>query len=201
MSHASLLTRRLEHHDPAGVAHAARVTNLALELAEALGASRRIVAMLSIAGPLHDIGKLEVDRAILAKPDRLEPEEIEEIRKHPVAGVRMLQGIRSLHGALGTVLHHHERWDGGGYPYGLGGLDIPEEARILTVADAYDAMTSNRPYSAALTHVDAVAEVERCSGTQFDPVIAEAFLGLDEPAATESTRLRASFASAGSPRR
>jgi putative nucleotidyltransferase with HDIG domain len=199
MSHVALLTRRLERHDPAGVEHAARVTNLSLCLAAVLGCGTRVVETLRAGGPLHDIGKLEVDRSILAKPAALEPEEVAEIRKHPVAGANLLQGIRSLQGALDTVLHHHERWDGGGYPHGLGGLEISEEARILAVADAYDAMTSDRPYRAALTHAEAVAEVERCAGTQFDPLVADAFLNLDPVTrprgTTGSTRPRASSAS------
>jgi HD-GYP domain-containing protein (c-di-GMP phosphodiesterase class II) len=90
----------------------------------------------------------------------------------------MLDGIRSLRAALDCVLHHHERWDGTGYPYGLGGERIPLEARILAVADAYDAMTSVRPYRDPRTHEEALAEVERCSGSQFDPQVARAFLSL-----------------------
>ena len=179
MSHAALLTRRLENHDPAVVDHAERVTRLALRIAETLGAGARVLETLRVAGPLHDVGKLDVDPAILAKPAALDPDEIEEIRKHPVSGVRMLQGIRSLHAALNAVLYHHERWDGSGYPEQLEGHEIPPEARILAVADAYDAMTSDRPYRSALSHAEAVAEVERCAGTQFDPQVASAFLALD----------------------
>jgi HD-GYP domain-containing protein (c-di-GMP phosphodiesterase class II) len=203
MSHVDLLTRRLEDHDPTGVEHAARVTHLALLLAALCGSPRRVVETLRAAGPLHDIGKLEVDPAILAKPTALDPAEVAEIKKHPLAGARLVLGIRSLQGAIEPILHHHERWDGAGYPHGLGGAEIPEEARILAVADAYDAMTSDRPYRDALTHAEAVAEVERCAGTQFDPLIADAFLVLDDsaPAATASTRPRASSVCAGSPRR
>jgi HD-GYP domain-containing protein (c-di-GMP phosphodiesterase class II) len=95
-----------------------------------------------------------------------------------VIGARMIDGIDSLRAALDCVLHHHERWDGTGYPYRLAGHEIPFEARILALADAYDAMTSDRPYRPALTHDEAVAEVERCAGTQFDPQLAEAFVAL-----------------------
>ncbi len=178
MSHAALLTRRLVDHDPDVVDHAARVTDLTLRLATELDAAPQLVRRLAVATPLHDIGKLDVDVAILAKPGPLDAQEVVEIRRHPVAGTCILQGIESLRAALGTVLHHHERWDGGGYPYGLRGAEIPEEARIVAVADAYDAMVSDRPYRARVGHAEAVAEVERCAGTQFDPRIADAFLRL-----------------------
>lgn len=168
----------LEFRDPEIAGHARRVTELAVRLAEALGAGPRRVEAIRRAGPLHDIGKLAVDPAILRKPGALAPDELAVIRTHPVVGERMLKGIRSLRGALGCVLHHHERWDGRGYPYGLGGDAIPFEARILAVADAYDAMTSDRPYRPAMSHDEAVTEVERCAGSQFDPLVAEAFLSL-----------------------
>jgi HD-GYP domain-containing protein (c-di-GMP phosphodiesterase class II) len=127
---------------------------------------------------LHDIGKLEVDRAILDKPGALDPEELEEIRTHPERGARMIRRVRSLRPSLNCVLHHHERWDGSGYPHGLGGDAIPLEARILAVADAYDAMTSQRPYREPRTREEALAEVERCAGSQFDPQIARVFVTL-----------------------
>ena len=127
---------------------------------------------------MHDIGKLHLDPAILAKPGTLEPDELEEIRTHPVIGVRMLEEIRSLRSALDCVMHHHERWDGTGYPHGLEGQKIPLEARILAVADAYDAMTSHRPYREPRTREEALSEVERCAGSQFDPHVARAFVAL-----------------------
>lgn len=178
MGSAMKLTQTLVLRDPEGAGHAARVTELALRIAAALGVSERRIDAIRSGGPLHDIGKLELDCAILDKPGALDPDELEEIRAHPELGARMLQEIRSMRAALGCVLHHHERWDGTGYPYGLGGHEIPLEARILAVADAYDAMTSDRPYRKACSHDEALAEVERCSGTQFDPLIAETFLRL-----------------------
>jgi HD-GYP domain-containing protein (c-di-GMP phosphodiesterase class II) len=162
--------------DQAG--HASRVTSLALELAQALGAGRTRIDAIRTGGPLHDIGKAAVKPSILRKPGPLAPDEVEEIRVHPVAGARMLAGVASVKHALGCILHHHERWDGNGYPHGLAGDEIPYEARIIAVADAYDAMTSDRPYRAAMSRDDARAEIERCSGTQFDPQIAGAFLAL-----------------------
>jgi putative nucleotidyltransferase with HDIG domain len=178
MRTASKLTRTIASHDPGLAGHAARVTALAIRLAHALGAADRRLEALRIGGPLHDIGKLAVDPAILGKPSALDAAELAEIRKHPVTGVQMLAGVEGVRDAIDCVLHHHERWDGHGYPHGLGGNEIPFEARILAVADAYDAMTSDRPYRSALRHDDALAEVRRCSGTQFDPRVAEVFLSL-----------------------
>jgi putative nucleotidyltransferase with HDIG domain len=178
MRTASKLTQTLVLRDPDGHGHALRVTELALRIAAALGAGERRIQAIRAGGPLHDIGKLEVDRAILEKPGALDPDELDEIRAHPELGARMLQGVRSMRAALDCVLHHHERWDGTGYPYGLGGHEIPLEARILAVADAYDAMISDRPYRKARTPEEARAEVERCAGSQFDPQVAVAFLSL-----------------------
>jgi HD-GYP domain-containing protein (c-di-GMP phosphodiesterase class II) len=178
MRSAALLTKALAERDPAEAGHARRVTELALRIAEAVGAGPRRVAAIEQGGPLHDIGKLSVAIEILHKPSALDEEELAQIRQHPEEGKRMLDGIRSLRTAIECVLHHHERWDGAGYPHGLRGEEIPMEARILAVADAYDAMTSDRPYRPALSHEDAMNEVRRCSGTQFDPEVADAFLSL-----------------------
>jgi putative nucleotidyltransferase with HDIG domain len=178
MGTALKLTQTLVLRDPDNAGHAARVTELAVRLAEAVDAGPRRIEAIRAGGPLHDIGKLELDRAILDKPGALDPEELDEIRTHPELGACMLRGIRSLRSSLDCVLHHHERWDGDGYPYGLGGDQIPLEARILAVADAYDAMISTRPYRAPRTREEALAEVKRCAGTQFDPQLARAFLSL-----------------------
>jgi HD-GYP domain-containing protein (c-di-GMP phosphodiesterase class II) len=178
MATALKMTQTLVLRDPEGAGHAQRVTELAVRIATALGVSGRRIDTIKAAGPLHDIGKLEVDPAILEKPGTLDELELDEIRAHPELGARMLQDVRSMRIALDCVLHHHERWDGTGYPYGLGGDAIPLEARILAVADAYDAMTSYRPYRNARSHEQALAEVERCSGSQFDPRVAGVFLSL-----------------------
>lgn len=171
---ATLLTEQLETHDPDSAGHADRVTALALRIADALRTGAGRVDAIRTGGPLHDVGKLAVDPSILRKPGALDPDEVETIRRHPELGVDMLEG--ALRHGLECVLHHHERWDGTGYPHGLAGDEIPIEARIVALADAYDAMTSDRPYRAALSHEEAVAEVSRCAGTQFDPQVAEAFL-------------------------
>jgi HD-GYP domain-containing protein (c-di-GMP phosphodiesterase class II) len=134
--------------------------------------------MLRVGGPLHDIGKLAVSDEVLCKEGRLDPDELAQIQQHPKIGARILLRMAALHEAIPYVLYHHERWDGQGYPSGKAGEEIPLEARVLAVADAFDAMTSDRPYRPALTHGEALAEVERCAGTQFDPEIARVFLEL-----------------------
>jgi len=171
-----MLTRAIEARDAYTRGHSARVTALAEEVARRLGWSAEQLASLRIGGPLHDIGKLAVSDEVLRKEGRLDPEELDQIREHPKAGVRSLLRIAELREAIPYVLYHHERWDGKGYPSGKAGEEIPVEARVLAVADAFDAMTSDRPYRRALTREQALAEVDRCAGTQFDPEIARVFL-------------------------
>jgi len=183
MAESSFLTRMPMPDDRGDAGHAERVTTLALRLAEAVGADPARIEAIRLGAPLHDIGKRGLDPELLRKPGPLAPDELDEIRSHPERGVQMLNGDESLRDALQCVLHHHERWDGDGYPYGLAGEEIPVEARILAVADAYDAMTSNRPYRAAMSHEDAIRELERCAGSQFDPALAEIFLSLARAAA------------------
>jgi len=172
----SMLTRAIEARDPHTQGHSARVTALAEEVARRLGWSEERLATLRIGGPLHDIGKLAVSDEVLCKEGRLDPDELDEIRQHPKIGARILLRMASLREAIPYVLYHHERWDGKGYPSGKAGEEIPVEARVLAVADAFDAMTSDRPYRRALSREEALAEVERCAGTQFDPKIARVFL-------------------------
>ena len=159
-------------------AHSTRVTELALSLVRALDAGEDVEQAIRVGGPLHDVGKLAVSEEILRKRGPLDPDEVIEIRKHPVTGAKMLGGIRSLRVGMDCVLHHHERWDGDGYPYGLAGAAIPIEARIVSIADAFDAMISDRPYRSAMPREAALAEVDRCAGSQFDPKIAAALLAL-----------------------
>ena len=173
-----VLTGAIEARDPYTRGHSARVTALAEAVARQLGWSDERLASLRVGGPLHDIGKLAVSDEVLRKEGRLDDGELAQIREHPKIGARMLLRMAALRDAIPYVLYHHERWDGHGYPSGKSGEEIPIEARVLAVADAFDAMTSDRPYRRALSRADALAEVERCAGTQFDPEIARVFLGL-----------------------
>ena len=179
----SVLTGAIEARDPYTRGHSARVTALAEAIALRLGWSEERLRSLRVGGPLHDIGKLAVSDAVLCKEGRLEEHELAQIREHPKIGARLLLRVAALREAIPYVLYHHERWDGTGYPSGKAGKEIPLEARVLAVADAFDAMTSDRPYRRALTHSQALAEVERCAGSQFDPEIARVFLELFEEAA------------------
>ena len=170
------LSEAIGSRDPYMRGQSARVTALADAVARWLGWDEEQLRQLHLGGALHDVGKLAIPGRILRKPGPLNPEELFEIRAHPEAGVRLIEPIDSAHGALPYVLHHHERWDGRGYPHRLAGRAIPVEARLLAVADAFDAMTSNRPYRRALADDEALAEIDRCAGTQFDPELVRAFL-------------------------
>ena len=169
------IARALEQRDQT-IGHGARVAALAEPVAVRLGWDRDRIRTLRFAAPLHDVGKVRVRPQLLGKPGPLTLEELAEIRAHPAAGARLVAPLRRFRVTLPYVLFHHERWDGGGYPAGLSGRAIPIEARILAIADAFDAMISPRPYRRALTHEHALAEVERGAGTQFDPVAAELFV-------------------------
>jgi HD-GYP domain-containing protein (c-di-GMP phosphodiesterase class II) len=169
------IARALEQRDQT-IGHGDRVAALAEPVARELGWDRDRIRALRWAAPLHDVGKLEVRPQLLGKPGPLTVDEVAEIRAHPAAGAQLVLPLRRFHDALPYVLFHHERWDGGGYPAGLNGRRIPIEARLLAIADAFDAMISPRPYRGALTHAHALAEVENGAGTQFDPVAAELFV-------------------------
>jgi putative nucleotidyltransferase with HDIG domain len=188
----SILSRAIEARDPYTRGHSARVTQLAEAIARRLGWDDGRLASLRVGGPLHDIGKLALSDDVLCKEGGLDEEEFEQIREHPKIGAKILLRFAAYREALPYVLYHHERWDGNGYPTGKAGDEIPLEARLLAVADAFDAMTSDRPYRRALTHAEALAEVERCAGTQFDPEIARIFL---EVFGEEQQKLRAAAAS------
>ena len=174
----SMLTRAIEARDPYTRGHSTRVTALAELVALRLGWGEERLKSLRIGGRLHDIGKLAIPDAVLSKEGRLEADELVQIQEHPKVGAKLILRIAALRDAIPYVLYHHERWDGTGYPSGKAGEEIPVEARVLAVADAFDAMTSDRPYRPALSHDEALAEVERCAGTQFDPKIARIFLEL-----------------------
>jgi HD-GYP domain-containing protein (c-di-GMP phosphodiesterase class II) len=166
----------LETRDPYLRGHSARVTAIAEALARRLGWRDDRLEALRLGGSLHDVGKIAVDTRVLRKRGPLTDAELAEIRAHPTAGARLLEGVEGFQSALPYVRHHHERWDGTGYPDGLAGEEIPIEARLLGVADAFDAMTSDRSYRPALSVDQALAELQRCAGSQFDPELAEAFV-------------------------
>ena len=166
----------MEVCDPALAAHAERVAANAEAVAVRLGWTETQREALRLGAVLHDVGKVNVRHEVLTKPGRLDDWELAEIRAHPVEGIWLLSGVPSLAPALPSVLFHHERWDGRGYPTRRAGEAIPFEGRILAVADAFDAMTSSRPYRSTLTPRDAAEEVRRCAGTQFDPTVAGAFV-------------------------
>jgi putative two-component system response regulator len=168
------LTRALDAQDPEATRHASRVSALAEIVARRLG--WRDFEALRLGGAVHDLGKLAVPRRVLMKRTALTPAELARIREHPSAGARLLAPIVQARPALPYVLFHHERWDGEGYPTGLGGAAIPLGARVLAVVDAFDAMTSDRPYRRALPVEAAVEEIDRCAGGQFDPVVARVFV-------------------------
>lgn len=155
--------------------HAKEVTEYALRIAAELGFSQEACNNVRLTALLHDVGKVAVPQTILQKPAALTPEEYTVVKCHPVVGATMLGGLPGLEAITAGVRHHHERFDGTGYPDGLAGESIPLVARILAVADAFDAMTSDRPYHKGISHQEGMAELARCSGTQFDPRVVHAF--------------------------
>ncbi len=159
--------------------HIQRVHELGILLARRLVPGDAEDPQLAYGFLLHDVGKLAVPDAVLTKPGKLTKREWVLIRRHPEAGARILAGISFLDRALDVVLHHHERWDGKGYPHGLAGEQIPAWARIFAVVDAVDAITSDRPYRRAQPLSVAVERVLADAGAQFDPACAEAFAALD----------------------
>jgi diguanylate cyclase (GGDEF)-like protein/putative nucleotidyltransferase with HDIG domain len=172
---AMLLAETLDLRDVATARHSETVGRYAERIAEELGLAPDQVERVRVAGVLHDIGKLGISDAVLLKTGSLEAAEWAEIRRHPELGARILEHA-NLRDVASWVLAHHERVDGGGYPYGLAGEEIPLEGRILAVADAYEAMTADRPYRRALAGAEARAELVRGAGTQFDAAVVAAFL-------------------------
>lgn len=169
------LVQALETRDFETHGHSERVVTFSLRLGHELGLEKDGLRNLELGALLHDIGKIGVPDAILRKPAKLTEEEWVKMKLHPLHGRQILRNIPFLEGATQIVAQHHEQWDGGGYPFGLRGEDIDIGARIFTVADAFDAMTSDRVYRLGRPYKDAVAELERCAGTQFDAMIVEAF--------------------------
>lgn len=172
--------RALEAKDTYTHGHSDRVAMYARLIGETMGLPSQEINRIQHGGLMHDVGKIGIRSQDLNKAQKLTPAEYQMFRSHPVLGKRIIEPIAFLTHLVPCVYHHHEAWDGSGYPDSLSGNDIPREARILAVADTYDAMTSNRPYRKALPHEIALLELKRCANKQFDPQAVEAFLATIE---------------------
>jgi HD-GYP domain-containing protein (c-di-GMP phosphodiesterase class II) len=170
------LTSAVDAKDAYTCGHSERVALLSRHLAQQLNLPDQEVEQVYLAALLHDLGKIGVPEVVLQKTGRLTAEEFEQMKKHPQIGARILADVKQVRPLIPGVLHHHERYDGKGYPSGLSGTNIPMMGRIICLADCFDAMTSNRTYRKGLPLEVALAEIRRCAGTQFDPAMAEIFL-------------------------
>ena len=168
----------LHEKNPREEAHSKRVSEICISIGTKLGMKSDEIALLKAISNLHDIGKIAIDDSILNKKGPLDEKEWEQIKKHPEIGYRILSSSPEYADIAQDILSHHERYDGKGYPRGLSGGDIPIRARIITIADSYDAMISERPYRRPLTHQEALEEIRKNAGTQFDPALAELFIKL-----------------------
>jgi len=173
------LARAIEAKDAYTQGHSERVTAYAVKLAERVGMVGSDLSILKQVAPMHDIGKIGISESIINKPARLSPQERTVMEEHPVIGETIVNSIRSLQSGLFLIRNHHERMDGSGYPDGLVGDEIPFAARIIAIADAYDAMTSKRPYRDPLNVNIALEELSANAGTQFDEELVKAFASLD----------------------
>jgi diguanylate cyclase (GGDEF)-like protein len=182
---AESLAKAVDERDAYTGSHSQRVGEYSARIARRLGADDSAVELTRLAGNLHDLGKLAIPEEVLRKPDDLSEAERLILERHPQIGFRMLESL-GVQPVAEWVLHHHERWDGAGYPNRLAGDQIPLAARIIFVADAYDAMTSDRAYRQAVPQQEALAELDRCSGTQFDPAVVKALADELLPAGDEA---------------
>ena len=169
----------LDAKDPYTHGHSMRVTLYSIILARELNVPDDQLELIETAGLLHDIGKIAIPQAILCKPGKLTDSEFVVMKSHPSNSEKLIASIKKLHEVSPGVKHHHERWDGRGYPDGLKGEEIPFSARIIAIADTYDAMTSTRSYRVALTHETAINEIDKCAGSQFDPTLAKKFVEIE----------------------
>lgn len=185
----SAITEALDAKDHYTFGRSKRVTYCSLKIGEALNLSDTDLSELELAGLLHDIGMIGVPENVLNKPGRLEPEEFDQIKKHVIIGVTILEDIKQLKSVIKIVSLHHERYDGKGYPHGLTGDNISVESQIIAIADAYDGMTSDRAYRKGIAHELAVEEIKKGAGTQFSPKVVEAFLKVIDTVNTEIKKL------------
>jgi len=174
------LINALEAKDSYTRGHSQRVTRFSMAIGRELALSPARLEVLQRAAILHDLGKIGVRESVLNKPGKLTYEEFGEVARHPEVATQILSPIPFFQNVLPAILHHHERFDGRGYPGRIGGTDIPLESRIMSVADTYDAMTTTRAYRPALSDEEAAAEIRRCSGTQFDPEVVSVFLSVKD---------------------
>jgi len=176
----SSLASALDARDPYTAGHSQRVSEYSCAIARAMAVPADELEIIRVGALLHDIGKIGISDAVLQKPGKLTAEEEALIQQHPVIGRKILECVQGFDAYLQVVELHHENWGGGGYPRGLTGEETPRSARIVKVADAYDAMTSDRPYRRGMRHEEAVRILEKCAGTQLDPSAVQAFLSLGE---------------------
>lgn len=176
MNVVASLVSAIDAKDAYTTGHSGRVANYSREIAKRAGYDENGQDSVYLMGLLHDVGKIGVPDNVINKPDKLTVEEYEQVKKHPAVGKRILENIKKMPGLSVGERWHHERYDGTGYPDGLKGEDIPEGARIIAIADSYDAMTSNRSYRKALPQAEVRAEIEKGRGTQFDPRLADIML-------------------------
>jgi putative nucleotidyltransferase with HDIG domain len=186
------LVRTIQAKDQYTAGHSTRVSRYALMIADKLGMTTKLKHELYLASMLHDIGKIGVPDDLLNRPGKLSEAEMERVRSHVQVGASMIEMLGEMHAIVPLIRHHHECWDGSGYPDGLKGEQIPLVSRIIAVADMYDAMTSDRPYRKRRDHQFAVQEILNASGVQIDPKVADAFLAVlkdivPATAAVEST--------------
>lgn len=174
------LANSIDARDPYTRGHSERVTEYSVLIAEGMGLPAEDVENIRYAGLLHDIGKIRIRDHILNKPGRLTDEEFAEMKRHPEYGVEIMQPVKAFHKVFPGILHHHEQWSGNGYPHGLKGEGIPLQGRILCVADSFDAMTSDRPYRKGMPIEQAIEELRKNMGVQFDPEAVRIFLKLIE---------------------
>ena len=183
------LASTVEARDPYVYGHSRKVNTYAVALAEAIGLSPDEVSKISTAALLHDIGKIGISDKVLKKKGKLNEEDWEAIKAHPRLGANIVSNIPSLVPCVSSILHHHERWDGGGYPEGLKGEDIPIGARILAIADSFEAMTSARLYRPALSLEEVLRELRQGAGIQFDPKLVEVFISIIEVGLPERVKI------------
>lgn len=186
------ITNALDAKDSFTFGRNKRVTFYSLETGKYLNLSDLALSELELAGLLHDIGMIGVPESILNKPAKLTPDEYYIIKQHVIHGIKILEDIKQLESIINIIKSHHDHYDGNGYPYRLKADQIPVEAKIIAIADAYDSMTSDRPYRKGMSHEEAVAEIKTVSGSQFDPEIVNAFLSIIDNAVIEIRKIEES---------